>query len=161
MSWARDTAFDLWHLSHPPNQQKLEKEIPKWRRQEEGWSKVNTDATLSEDSKEGATAFVIRDDQEALQATVALWYERGLDACTMEALACRDGLKLAVQLGLRRVQLESDCLQAVQLWKRKNMQRYILNPILKEMEEISLAFHEFSVSHNSRNYNKVAHCLAK
>jgi ribonuclease HI len=80
-----------------------------------GWSKVNTDTTFSEDSKESATASVIRDDQGALQAAEALWYERGLDACTMEALACRDGLKLAVQLGLQRVQLESDCLQVVQL----------------------------------------------
>jgi hypothetical protein len=74
---------------------------------------------------------------------------------------CRDGLKLAVELGLRRVQLESDCLQVVQLWKRKNMQRSILDPILKAMEEISLAFHEFSFFHNSRNCNKVAHCLAR
>jgi hypothetical protein len=70
---------------------------------------------------------------------------------------CRDSLKLAVQLGLWRVQLESDYLQAVQLWKRKNMQRSITDPIPKEMEEISLAFHEFSFSHNSRNCNKVAH----
>jgi hypothetical protein len=100
----------LWHLSHPPNQQKREKKIPKWRRPEEGWSKVNTDATFSEDSKKGATTSVIRDDQGALQAVEALWYEQGLDAYTMEALAYKDGLKLAVQLGLRRVQLESDCI---------------------------------------------------
>jgi hypothetical protein len=36
------------------------------------------------------------------------------------------------------------------------MQRSILDPILKETEEISLAFHEF---HNSRNCNKVGHRL--
>jgi hypothetical protein len=62
MSWAKDIAFDLWHLSHPPNQQKARKKIPKWRRANEGWSKVNMDATFSEDSKEGATASVMRDD---------------------------------------------------------------------------------------------------
>jgi hypothetical protein len=66
MSWAKDTAFDLWHLSNPPNQQKLEKEISKWRRPEKGWLKVNTSATFSKDSKESATASVIRDDQGAL-----------------------------------------------------------------------------------------------
>jgi hypothetical protein len=70
-------------------------------------------------------------------------------------------LKLAVQPGLRRVQLESDCLQVVQLWKRKDMHRSILDPILKEMEEISLAFHDFSFPHNSRNYNMAVHCLAR
>jgi hypothetical protein len=41
------------------------------------------------------------------------------------------------------------------------MQRSIFDPILKEMEEISLTFHEFSFSHNSRNCNKFAHCLAR
>jgi hypothetical protein len=62
MSWAKNTTFDLWHLSHPPNQQMPEKEIPKWQRPEEEWSKVNMDATFSEDSKEGATTSVIEDD---------------------------------------------------------------------------------------------------
>jgi len=28
VSWANDTAFDLWHLSHLPNQQKPEKKNP-------------------------------------------------------------------------------------------------------------------------------------
>jgi hypothetical protein len=41
------------------------------------------------------------------------------------------------------------------------MQRSILDPIMKEMEKISLAFHEFSFSHNSRNCNKVARCFAR
>jgi hypothetical protein len=37
-------------------------------------------ATLSEDSKEGATTSVIRDDPRALQTVEALWYKPGLDA---------------------------------------------------------------------------------
>ena len=78
----------------------------------------------------------------------------------MEALACRDGMKLAAQMGLRRVALETDCLQVVQLWKKES-QRSIIDPILKEMEEISLAFQEFSFSFISRSSNKVAHLLAR
>ena len=77
----------------------------------------------------------------------------------MEALACRDGMKLAAQMGLRRVALETDCLQVVQLWKKKESQRSIIDPILKEMEEISLAFQEFSSFFISSS-NKVAHLLA-
>jgi hypothetical protein len=79
----------------------------------------------------------------------------------MEALACRDGMKLAAQMGLRRVALETDCLQVVQLWKKKETQRSVIDRILKEMEEISLAFQEFSFSFISRNCNKVAHLLAR
>jgi hypothetical protein len=38
------------------------------------------DATLSEDSKDGATVSVIRDDPGALQTVEALWYMPSLDA---------------------------------------------------------------------------------
>ena len=70
-------------------------------------------------------------------------------------------MKLAAQMGLRRVALETDCLQVVQLWKKKESQRSIIDPILKEMEEISLAFQEFSFSFISRSSNKVAHLLSR
>ena len=62
-------------------------------------------------------------------------------------------------MGLCRVALETDCLQVVQLWKKKESQRSIMDPILKEIEEISLAFQEFSFSFISRSSNKV-HLLA-
>ena len=69
-------------------------------------------------------------------------------------------MKLAAQMGLRRVALETDCLQVVQLWKKES-QRSIIDPILKEMEKISLAFQEFSFSFISKSSNKVAHLLAR
>jgi hypothetical protein len=52
-----------------------------------------------------------------------------------------------------------NCLQVVQLWKET--QRSVIDPILNEMEEISLAFQEFSFSFISRNCNKVVHLLAR
>jgi hypothetical protein len=112
--WAKDSAFDLWQLSHHLGQQVAARDSPKWRRPEAGWSKINTDAAFSEDSRHGATSTIVRDVQGAFRAAQAIWYERGLDACTTEALTCRDSVKLAAQLGLHRVALESDCLQVVQ-----------------------------------------------
>jgi len=157
--WAKDTAYDLWQLSHQFDKPAPAYNRDKWRKPEVGWSKINTDAAFSEESKQGATSSIIRDDQGAFYSAQAIWYERGLDVCSMEALACRDGMKLAAQMGLRRVALETDCLQVVQLWKES--QRSIIDPILKEMEEISLAFQEFSFSFISRSSNKVAHLLAR
>ena len=77
----------------------------------------------------------------------------------MEAMACRDGLMLAVQLGLQRIALETDSLELVQLWKES--QRFVVDPVLQEIDQRRLAFHEFSFSHVSRNCNKIAHLLAK
>lgn len=159
--WARDTASDLWQLGHPLDQQVPARDVPKWRRPEVGWSKINTDAAFSEHSRQGATSTVIRDDQGAFLVAQATWYDQGLDACTMEALACRDSLKPAAQMGLQQVALEPDCLQVVQMWKKKEVQRSIIDPILKEIEEISFAFQQFSFSFISRKCNKVAHLLAR
>jgi len=76
-------------------------------------------------------------------------------------MACRDGLKLAVQLGLQRVELETDCLQLVQLWNKKAVQRSIIDLITKEIDELCLASQDFSFSYVNRVCNKVAHSLAK
>lgn len=58
----------------------------------------------------------------------------------MEALACRDGLKLAKQHGEQRVVLETDCLELVNLWKTEAQR---------------------SIVYVSRCCNKIAHVLAR
>jgi len=52
----------------------------------------------------------------------------------MEAMACHDGLKVAVQLGLQWVSLETDSLELIHLWKET--QRSIIGPVLKEIDEL-------------------------
>jgi len=123
--------------------------------------KINTDAVFYADSNQGALAYVIRDDRGVFGAARATWYVNGLDACSLEALACRDNLRLAVHLGLQRVALETDCLHLVQLWQKKESQRSAIHHILREIEELSLAFREFTFSFVSRTCNKVAHLLAR
>ena len=121
--------------------------------------KVNTDAAFHAGRKEGATTSIIRDHHGGFHAAQAQWYDHCLDVCTMEAMACHDGLMLAVELGLQRIALETDSLELVQLWKES--QRSTVDPVLQEIDQRRLAFHEFSFSHVSRNCNKIAHLLAK
>jgi ribonuclease HI len=160
VNWVKDTAFDLWQLGHRLGQPSGVHDIPTWKRPELGWVKLNTDAAFFVESKQGATLCVIRDERGVFQTGQATWYERALDACSMESVACRDGLQLAARLGLRRVAVETDCLQFVHPW-RKESQRSVIDPILKEIDEVCLAFQEFSISCVSRSCNKVAHVLAK
>jgi hypothetical protein len=42
-----------------------------------------------------------------------MWYEQVLDACTMEAQACRDIIKMVEIASYQGVQLETDCLELV------------------------------------------------
>jgi ribonuclease HI len=160
MLWVRDTAHDLWQLANPVRRGESSQEPLKWKKPEPGWIKVNTDAAFQVTDFSGATACIARDDQGQFRVAQARWYDRGLDVCMLEALACRDGMQLALQNGVRRVAIETDCLQLINLWKKKDVQRSNLGPIL-EMDALSLAFQAFSFNYVSRACNNVAHVLAK
>jgi ribonuclease HI len=160
MTWARDTAHDLWQLSQELKPRIDRPERPKWSLPKPGWVKINSDAAFQAAGNVGATACIIRDHQGAFRVAQARWYERSLDACMMESLACRDGLELAKQHGEQRVILETDCLELVNLWK-KEAQRSVIDPVLQEIQNLCLAFQDFSFVFVNRCCNKIAHVLAK
>jgi hypothetical protein len=75
------------------------------------------------------------------------YYDKGLDACSLEAMACRDGAKFVAQLGIQRVVIETDCLQVVQLWNKVETQLSIIDSILQEIDELRLLSRIFSFFH--------------
>lgn len=64
-----------------------------------------------------------------------------MDATTVEAWACRDGMKLAERRGAVKLCIESDCLELVQLWESRETRRPVIRPILREIQELTLAFY--------------------
>lgn len=78
-----------------------------------------------------------------------------------EALACRDAIRMARQLGYQQVHLETDCLELVQLWGKRETQRSVLGSALADIDEIQHAFQVFKFTYVSRTCNRVAHVLAK
>jgi len=68
----------------------------------------------------------------------------------------------AKQNGELRVMLETGCLELINLWKKKKVQPSIVDPVLKEIDNIRLPFHDFSFSYvNGYCNKKVAHVLVK
>ena len=98
-----------------------------------GWGKVNSDASFQAQGNAGATACVERDHRGEFGAARACWSDRALNVRMMEATACRDGLLLARQVGVQKAVLETDCLELVNLWKQKDSQRSIVDPVRKEI----------------------------
>jgi ribonuclease HI len=134
---------------------------PTWEKPTVGWFKCNTDGAFYEQRWKGATGAVLRDDQGRFVRGVAKWYDHCLDALTMEAMACRDGLNLALQLGVQRLWLETNCQEVIKLWMAGWNQRSSIVSILKEIRELSLLFQDFKFSFVARSCNEVAHTLAK
>ena len=84
--------------------------------------KYNSDGAFYSDGS-GATGAVLRDHHGRFKGGSARWYDTCMDALTMEALACRDGLSLAVKSGATSELLETDCQELVRLWSMKDEQR--------------------------------------
>jgi ribonuclease HI len=110
---------------------------------------------------EGATGAVLRDVSGTFLGGRAAWYRHGLDALTMEALACRDGAVFAQEKGVQNLIIETDSQELLKLWGAGVHQRSRIAPIIRETQDITMHFSEFKLLYASRCCNRVAHTLAK
>ena len=96
-----------------------------WEAPTTGWLKMNVDGSFVPGSKEGGIGVVIRDDKGRVLLTAWSYISKGSDVEEIEALACREGLKLAVEWCKQRLILESDCrslVETIKKWERNRSQ---------------------------------------
>jgi ribonuclease HI len=160
VEWVRDTATDLWQIMHS-TEKKHGKKPAHWKLPIPGWIKCNVDGAFYTQDSTGAVGVVLRDDTGQFLQCKAEWRAHVPDAMTMEALVLKEGLTLARQMGSRKVCVETDCSEVVNLWKQFNTQRSAISAILGDIKEISRSFDEFDLMYASRTCNRVAHECAK
>jgi hypothetical protein len=73
---------------------------PKWIPPPEGLVKINVDATTSKNTAKSAFAAVPRGDDGSFLGASTVVLSGLSDAKTLEAMACREGLALAADIGL-------------------------------------------------------------
>ena len=98
-----------WEESHrgelPP--------APRWIPPPQGMMKINVDAALSKNSSMAVVAAVARDEAGIFQGASALVVTGVSSPEIAEALAGREGLALARDLGMQRITIASDCVNVV------------------------------------------------
>jgi len=62
---------------------------------------------------------------------------------------------------MQQVTMETDCQELVTLWPAEEHQRSSVLAVLREIQELSSLFQNFTLSFSGRNCNRVAHVLAK
>ena len=77
-----------------------------------------------------------------------------------ELLACRRALELAKEMGRDRVELETDCLNAVVKLKSTDKDYSASGPLVEEIKELFHGFTGVLVRHVRRSCNEIAHRLA-
>ena len=122
---------------------------------------MNVDASFQVNSNEGATGLVLCDHSGSLIRGQALWYGQAENALIMEAFAVRDGTKLACDLGLGNITIETDAREVVNLWRSREQGRSEIAPILQEIEELSSNLEFFQLNFIGRGANEGAHLCAK
>ncbi|CAN1179696.1 Putative ribonuclease H protein At1g65750 [Linum perenne] len=131
-----------------------------WTKPPFGWVKLNIDGSYVEETDSMAIGGVIRDAEGNWVTGYTNYLGRG-SALQAELVALRDGLSLSWVLGFRKIQVESDCLDVVEIVAATDIQDHpqaVLGTAIKELLSRSWSC---TLSHVFREANKVADLLAR
>ncbi|KAL4311917.1 hypothetical protein GQ457_01G054220 [Hibiscus cannabinus] len=133
--------------------------VQSWCKSPTGWVKMNVDASVSIDDQTVGVGGIIRDAVGSWQFGFARYVGR-CNALLAEIWAIHDGLLHARELGYHRVELESDCLEAVHIVTCQSG-AWGGSALLLSINRLLAMDWEVVVRHINRNMNKVADSLAK
>lgn len=123
-----------------------------------GYAKVHVHAGVSNGNRRGSDAAVARDQYDNYLGSSSLVIEGLHDSAALEAIACREGICLAEDLGLQRCIIACDAKQVIHDIINNSRGRYA--QILTEIKERAGNF-TCSFIFEGRAANTEAHSLAK
>jgi hypothetical protein len=135
------------------------REIVRWLAPTAGRSKINVDAAVSKLSARGVVGVVCRSSEGNFLGASAVVYDGVTCPRTLEALACREGLVVADDIGLGPVVVALDYLEVVNGIQGENLG--ILSSVLVETKAMIQQRGLTTLVHERRQYNVEAHRLAR
>ena len=148
-------------LNYSRAPKKMQVQNKRWKRPPEGRIAINVDATFSMESGTGATGVIIRDHTGSCIAAANRFLDHVGDVPMAEALALRDGLRLAQQIGSNNIIIQSDCLMVVDTMKDGGFSATSAAPIFDECQVLRSDFVSCAIEYCNRETNEVAHLLAR
>jgi ribonuclease HI len=131
-----------------------------WERPKEDFVKLNIDAAFSHEYFSGATGAVLRDDKGRFIAGSSCGNDHIGDAPTAEARALRDGFILTSQMGCSKLEVNSDCMEVINIMEQDGNSAGPAAAIYEECAFLARGFAKIIFSHCPRESNRVAHSLA-
>ncbi|KAM0909096.1 hypothetical protein ACQ4PT_015043 [Festuca glaucescens] len=140
---ARRTFFLVeWVALKTPTPSSLQRPVEHWIPPAQGWAKVNVDGAFSKESDIGGGGVILRDHHGGFISGACNFFSPVSDPERAELLACRQGLKLAQDMGLPKVLLETDFANVVAKLKGTDMDRSIHGPLVEEIKVLLQGFEE-------------------
>ena len=122
--------------------------------------KLNVDAAFDVDLGSGATGAIIRDAAGMFIACCSTTLPSVEDVSTAEALALKNGLALAIEVGCNRILIESDCLEVIEVMESGGNSIGAAAAIYENITFLCRNLSHVLFSHCPREANSAAHTLA-
>lgn len=132
-----------------------------WVKPQVGTIKATVDAALFEEQPAYGIGLVARDAEGELVQATALYCEGVTSPVLAEALAIKEALSWIKMKAWEMVQLESDCLVAIQAIRSKVLMTSPFGLVIEECRRMLLESNKVSLFFIKRSANMVAHYLAK
>lgn len=157
-AWRNAKTYVLAHNSsesnHDPVLVRLTDQIPR------DWAMINVDAAFKDVHHISGLGGVLRDSEGKwiLGFTKSIYARDALDA---ELKGIQEGLATALNHGIQKLVLFSDCKTAITLLDHETPQSNIYANVLRVCRDLRKSFEQIRITHCSRDLNKVADLLAR
>ncbi|KAK0599705.1 hypothetical protein LWI29_007836 [Acer saccharum] len=138
-----------------------ETQIHRWRPPEQGFWKVNSDATTCLKVPSSGLGIIIRSADRSVCVAAAYNSKATFLPIVAEAMTVRRGIFLAIELGLVPFLIESNCFQVVQMIRYGDSFNGDVGPIISNVVLSLKSLPRCSIGFVPRAGNAVAHSLAK
>lgn len=149
-----------YQASMGDKQPAIQKEIEKrkiWVKPRIGFVKINSDATIFKEGKVGFGG-IMRDDVGDIMMATCMSMEGCHSVGEAKALAVRHSLSVALEAGLRSIELDSDCLKFTTHLQQGRLENTSFGNLVFDILELGS---QYIYSHVYRSGNQVAHNLAQ
>jgi ribonuclease HI len=133
----------------------------RWSLPRSGWAKLNLDARFCRDSGQACCGVVVRDQSGAVMLSAWKYLENIASPEEAEALACLEGMRVAVDYMRQPLQVESDCMVLINALQSPYPDRASWLGTITEIKELSQLFPDCNFNHVRRTGNQAAHALAQ
>jgi hypothetical protein len=134
----------------------------RWSPPPEGTVLINVDAALFNPSRRMGIGVVIRDHNGVCLTACSELREEVTALELAEVLALSHVVSLAADEGFDKVMVVSDYLSLVQQrWQSPDLDRSIVGVVIQDIKQLQTGFSSFAITHVRRQYNVLAHILAR
>ena len=133
----------------------------RWEKPRQGYHKINYDGAIFNNLNKARIGVVVRDHEGTCIATLSqkVRYPQSVDIT--EALAARQAVQFALELGLHSVEFEGDSACITDALNDNDFSQAAFGLVIEDAKTLAHSLLNHSFHHVKRNGNAVAHFLAR